>query len=195
MGGVGDLELRDHGGAYGGQLPDGVETPRSDRGRQFAVAGGPERGEPPRVLIGERAAQLRLALDNPQGTGADAQQEGNGWPTTGHRCGCQWSPHGDFRFDNLMVDEPGLVAVVDWELAHLGNPLQDLAWLCVRSWRFGAPLTVAWLGTRDELIRAYEKAGGDVVDVAALHWWEVFCTLNWGVMCLEQSRAHLAGSV
>lgn len=103
--------------------------------------------------------------------------------------------HGDFRLGNLMVDASGLVAVLDWELAHLGDPLQDLAWLCVRSWRFGAPLPVAGLGTRDQLARAYEAAGGGVVDTEALHWWEVFCTLNWGVMCLEQSRAHLEGGV
>lgn len=103
--------------------------------------------------------------------------------------------HGDFRLGNLMVDGSGLVAVLDWELAHLGDPLQDLAWLCVRSWRFGARLPVAGMGTRDQLIRAYEAAGGEVVDTEALHWWEVFCTVNWGVMCLQQSRAHLVGGI
>lgn len=103
--------------------------------------------------------------------------------------------HGDFRLGNLMVDESGLVAVLDWELAHLGDPLQDLAWLCVRSWRFGAPLPVAGMGTREQLAAAYEAAGGRPVDLDALRWWEVFGTLNWGVMCLEQSRSHLEGAV
>lgn len=103
--------------------------------------------------------------------------------------------HGDFRLGNLMVDGDGLVAVLDWELAHLGDPLQDLAWLCVRSWRFGSPLPAAGVGTRQELAQAYEDAGGAPVDFDALHWWEAFCTLDWGVMCLEQSRAHLDGRV
>ncbi len=103
--------------------------------------------------------------------------------------------HGDFRLGNLMVDETGLVAVLDWELAHVGDPVQDLAWLCVRSWRFGSPLPAAGLGTREQLMEAYTAAGGAPVDASALHWWEVFCTLNWGVMCVEQARAHLTGRV
>ena len=103
--------------------------------------------------------------------------------------------HGDFRLGNLMVDESGLVAVLDWELAHVGDPVQDLAWLCVRSWRFGSPLPAAGLGTRQQLVEAYTAAGGAPVDASALHWWEVFCTLNWGVMCVEQARVHLTGGV
>ena len=103
--------------------------------------------------------------------------------------------HGDFRLGNLMVDEHGLAAVLDWELAHLGDPLQDLAWLCVRSWRFGSTLPAAGIGTREQLVQAYEDAGGAVVDMPALHWWEVFCTLDWGVMCLIQARKHLDGTV
>lgn len=103
--------------------------------------------------------------------------------------------HGDFRLGNLMVDTDGLAAVLDWELVHLGDPLQDLAWMCVRSWRFGSPLPAAGVGTREELAQAYQAAGGEPVDPGALHWWEVYCTLDWGVMCLEQSRAHLDGRV
>ncbi len=103
--------------------------------------------------------------------------------------------HGDFRLGNLMVDRDGLAAVLDWELAHLGDPVQDLAWMCVRSWRFGSPLPAAGVGTREELTQAYQQAGGESVEPGALHWWEVFCTLDWGVMCLEQSRAHLDGWV
>lgn len=103
--------------------------------------------------------------------------------------------HGDFRLGNIMVDADGLAAVLDWELSHLGDPLQDLGWLCVRSWRFGATLPVAGLGTYEELAQAYEAAGGGPVDLAALHWWEVFGTLNWGVMCMIQARGHLERGV
>ncbi len=103
--------------------------------------------------------------------------------------------HGDFRLGNLMVDREGLAAVLDWELAHLGDPHQDLAWMCVRSWRFGSPLPAAGLGTREQLRHAYARAGGMPLDAVALHWWEVYCTLDWGVMCLQQAHAHLSGAV
>lgn len=103
--------------------------------------------------------------------------------------------HGDFRLGNVMVDEDGLAAVLDWELSHLGDPMQDLGWLCVRSWRFGAQPPVAGLGTYEELAQAYEDAGGGPVDLSALLWWEVFGTLNWGVMCMIQARGHLERGV
>ncbi|RMH79162.1 MAG: phosphotransferase family protein, partial [Actinomyces sp.] len=68
--------------------------------------------------------------------------------------------HGDFRLGNLLVDDGGLVAVLDWELAHLGDPAEDLGWLCVRSWRFGGPRPVAGLAERRDLLDAYAAAGG-----------------------------------
>jgi aminoglycoside phosphotransferase (APT) family kinase protein len=103
--------------------------------------------------------------------------------------------HGDFRNGNLLVGPEGLVAVLDWELAHVGDPLEDLAWLCVRSWRFGAEPRVGGFGTVDELVGAYEAAGGGPVQRAALHWWEVLGTLKWGIMCIAQAEAHRSGAV
>ena len=47
--------------------------------------------------------------------------------------------HGDFRMGNLIVDDSGLAAVLDWELVHIGEVYEDLAWFCIRAWRFGAP--------------------------------------------------------
>jgi len=103
--------------------------------------------------------------------------------------------HGDFRLGNLMVGSAGLVAVLDWELAHSGEPLEDLGWLCVRSWRFGAALPVAGLGERAELLDAYAAAGGERADLDELHWWEVAGTVRWAVLCLLQARAHLVQGV
>jgi aminoglycoside phosphotransferase (APT) family kinase protein len=102
--------------------------------------------------------------------------------------------HGDFRLGNLIVGPDGLRAVVDWELAHRGDPLEDLGWLCVRAWRFGAAPPVGGFGERAELVAAYEAAGGRVVDPAALRWWELFGTLKWGVICLAQVGFHLSGA-
>lgn len=103
--------------------------------------------------------------------------------------------HGDFRLGNLMVGSTGLVAVLDWELAHRGDPLEDLGWLCVRSWRFGAALPVAGVGERAELLDAYAAAGGVRADLDELHWWEVAGTLRWATLCLLQARAHLEQGV
>ena len=103
--------------------------------------------------------------------------------------------HGDFRLGNLMVDDDGLAAVLDWELAYIGDPMADLGWLCVRSWRFGARPPVAGLGSRQELLTSYEHAGGKPVSLAELHWWEVFGTLRWAVLCMLQARTHLEHGV
>lgn len=102
--------------------------------------------------------------------------------------------HGDFRLGNLIVGEDGLRAVIDWELAHLGDPMEDLGWLCVKAWRFGASPAVAGLGDRETLFAAYERAGGPTVDAAVVHWWEVLGTWKWAVMCVLQANVHLGGA-
>ena len=103
--------------------------------------------------------------------------------------------HGDFRLGNVLVDREGLVGVLDWELAHLGDPAEDLGWLCVRSWRFGSPLPVAGVGTREVLLASYAAAGGFPVDARSLAWWEAFGTLRWAVICVQQAHTHLSGAV
>ncbi len=92
--------------------------------------------------------------------------------------------HGDFRTGNLLVDANGIVAVLDWELAHLGDPMEDLGWLCMNAWRFGQiDLPVGGFGNRHELYSAYEQAAGVPVDAAAVRFWEVYGALKWGVIC------------
>ena len=101
--------------------------------------------------------------------------------------------HGDFRLGNVIVDDEGLRAVLDWELAHIGDPMEDLGWLCVKAWRFGSPLPVAGVGEYRQLFEAYEAAGGAAVDADVVHWWEVLGTLKWGIMCIMQASVHLSG--
>lgn len=103
--------------------------------------------------------------------------------------------HGDFRLGNLIVDENGLAAVLDWELAHLGDPMEDLGWACVRAWRFGGPAPVAGLGGYEELTGAYEAAGGKRCDPEAVRWWEILGTLKWGIMCVLQAETHRSRAV
>jgi aminoglycoside phosphotransferase (APT) family kinase protein len=101
--------------------------------------------------------------------------------------------HGDFRNGNLIVGPDGVRAVLDWELAHLGDPMEDLGWLCVKAWRFGARPPVGGFGPYEQLIEAYEAAGGVRVDTDALRWWEAFGVAKWGVICAMQARRHLVG--
>jgi aminoglycoside phosphotransferase (APT) family kinase protein len=103
--------------------------------------------------------------------------------------------HGDFRNGNLVVGEDGIRAVLDWELAHRGDPLEDLGWLCIRAWRFGRDeLTVGGFGTVQDLIDGYESIAGRSVDRRALRYWEVFGNLKWAVICMLQASAHLTGA-
>jgi aminoglycoside phosphotransferase (APT) family kinase protein len=102
--------------------------------------------------------------------------------------------HGDFRIGNLLVDGTGIRGVLDWELAHLGDPVEDLGWLCVRAWRFGAPAPVAGIGTRDQLLDGYERATGFRPSASELHWWETFGTLRWLVLSRFQAERHLGGA-
>jgi aminoglycoside phosphotransferase (APT) family kinase protein len=75
--------------------------------------------------------------------------------------------HGDFRIGNVIVGPDGLTAVIDWEFAHIGDPHEDLAWPCVRDWRFGND---------------------------ALRWWEIMGNLRWAATCHIQAHRHLSGA-
>lgn len=102
--------------------------------------------------------------------------------------------HGDFRIGNVMFDESGLTAVLDWELCHVGDPVEDLGWLCVRTWRFGNdPLAAGGLCSREELMEHYAAAGGAPCSLEALRWWELFGNWKWAVICRMQAERHKAG--
>ncbi|MGN6474211.1 MAG: phosphotransferase family protein [Mycobacteriales bacterium] len=101
--------------------------------------------------------------------------------------------HGDFRTGNLIVGPDGVRAVLDWELLHLGDPMEDLGWLCTRAWRFGGKGPVGGFGEYDDLFAAYEKASGVAVDPAVVKWWELLGTVKWGVICIVQANRHLTG--
>jgi len=104
--------------------------------------------------------------------------------------------HGDFRNGNFIVNENGIHTVLDWELSHLGDPMEDWGGLCVNSWRFGEiDKPVGGFGQREDLFASYEKASGRKVDPQAVKFWELFGTFKWGVICLYQTFAHLNNQV
>jgi len=104
--------------------------------------------------------------------------------------------HGDFRIGNVMFGPEGLRAVLDWELAHAGDPAEDLGWICVRSWRFGADRNpVGGLAAREPFFDAYARVAARAPDPRAVRWWEVFGNLKWAVICLMQAASVLVGGM
>ena len=101
--------------------------------------------------------------------------------------------HGDFRLGNVIVGVDGLRAVLDWELVHIGDPMEDLGWLCVKAWRFASSKPVAGVGDYEQLFQAYAASGGGSVDPGIVRWWQVLGTMKWGIMCIMQADTHRTG--
>jgi aminoglycoside phosphotransferase (APT) family kinase protein len=101
--------------------------------------------------------------------------------------------HGDFRNGNLLVDENGLVAVLDWELAHIGDPLQDLGYISANVWRFGSPKPVGGFGDYAELLAGYASVTGETPSMDDIHYWQVHAALSWGMVCLLMSQMYRSG--
>jgi aminoglycoside phosphotransferase (APT) family kinase protein len=97
--------------------------------------------------------------------------------------------HGDYRHGNLIIGAEGVQAVLDWELAHIGDPAEDLTWLCIPPWRFGElDKPVGGFGLREDLLSAYERASRRSIDPARLAWWDVLGSLRWGIMCADMPK-------
>jgi aminoglycoside phosphotransferase (APT) family kinase protein len=102
--------------------------------------------------------------------------------------------HGDYRIGNVMVNENGLVSVLDWEFAHIGDPYEDLAWSQVRDWRFGNDaLRFGGIAQPDDFFAAYEKAMGITLNHDAVRYWEIMGNVRWAVGMLNQAQRHLRG--
>jgi aminoglycoside phosphotransferase (APT) family kinase protein len=102
--------------------------------------------------------------------------------------------HGDFRIGNMMYDDAGLTAVLDWEGVHVSEPEEDLAWLCTRVWRFGRnDLEAGGIGTREDWLRAYERVSGRIISRERVAVWEVLQNIRWCQITMMQARAHLDG--
>jgi aminoglycoside phosphotransferase (APT) family kinase protein len=102
--------------------------------------------------------------------------------------------HGDFRLGNLAVDRNGLVAVLDWEFAHVGDPVEDVAWPIVRAWRFSADeKRLGGVGDVEPYLERYNERTGRSISLEELYVWEVLGNVKWAIGCLTQSRRHLEG--
>ncbi len=104
--------------------------------------------------------------------------------------------HGDFRTGNFMVAPAGLVALLDWEFSHFGSRYEDLTWISVRDWRFGAlDKPIGGFAKRAPFYEAYEKAAGVTLDPKQLFYWEVLGNLQWAIGCVEQGERYMYGGV
>jgi aminoglycoside phosphotransferase (APT) family kinase protein len=102
--------------------------------------------------------------------------------------------HGDFRVGNFMIGPDGLHGVLDWELVHVGDPHEDLGWMCVRAWRFGKDsLPAGGLSSREDFYDAYTRASGRRVNPQRVFYWEVLGNLRWALIALGQAQRHLSG--
>lgn len=190
-GGVGARERREPGGAgseRGGPRGPGAPQPSGAPGGAAPALAPAESA--PRAEVLRVGRTLRQLAPEPHPILELAER----WlleraPAGGRRA----LVHGDYRVGNLIFGPEGVRAILDWELAHVGDPLEDLGWLCTPTWRFGGTEPVGGVGSREELVEAYEKAGGDPVDREALAWWEAFGSFKVALVWVVQSRAFLDG--
>lgn len=101
--------------------------------------------------------------------------------------------HNDFRNGNFMLSTTGITAVLDWEVAHIGDPMRDLGWICTNSWRFGASDPVGGFGQYEDLFRGYEDESGKAVNPDHVKFWEVFGSFWWSVGCLGMAEHYRSG--
>ena len=102
--------------------------------------------------------------------------------------------HNDFRNGNVMVDPNGIVAVLDWEVAYMGDPMRDLGWILTHSWRFGRDhLPVGGFGEIADLLSGYESVSGKPVDPEAVKFWQIFGSFWWAVGCLGMAEHYRNG--
>lgn len=158
----------------------------------LAFLSRPAPGHSPAQHVIERVRALLMAI----GFASPALEFGLRWlEQRAPACPQPTLVHGDFRVGNLLVGPAGLAAVIDWEFAHIGDPHEDLAWACVRDWRFGNDAQrVGGVGALDPYIAAYQAAAGRPVDRAALRYWEILGNLRWAVACHSQAQRHLSGA-
>lgn len=155
----------------------------------LAFLGAPE-PEPARAEI--RA--LRASLD-----GIGAARPALEWGLRWAECHAPPCPepvlvHRDFRTGNYMVDAEGLTAILDWEFAGWGDPVQDIGWFCAACWRFGRPdLEAGGIAPRAAFYRGYEAESGRAIDPEAVRYWEIMAHLRWAVIALEQGHRHVSG--
>ncbi|HEX4301928.1 MAG TPA: phosphotransferase family protein [Rhizomicrobium sp.] len=102
--------------------------------------------------------------------------------------------HGDYRTGNFLVDDGGTIrAILDWEMAHLGDPLEDLGWAIDPLWSGGDVEHPGGMIARAEAIRIWEQTSGLRADPKALHWWEIFASVKGAAIWMSAACEYAEG--
>jgi aminoglycoside phosphotransferase (APT) family kinase protein len=102
--------------------------------------------------------------------------------------------HGDYRIGNVVVGPEGLRGVLDWEFAHVDDPVRDVAFGLVRAWRFGVPeKRLGGIGDVEPYLERYNELTGFDVTPVELDYWELAGNVGWAIGCLTQMQRHLSG--
>ncbi len=103
--------------------------------------------------------------------------------------------HQDFRTGNILVDEAGLTAILDWEFAAWSDPMADLGWFCAECWRFSRPdLEAGGLCDRAPFYEGYSEVSGRTIDPERVRWWELMAHIRWAVIALQQGTRRSSGA-
>ena len=103
--------------------------------------------------------------------------------------------HRDFRTGNYLVDESGLTAILDWEFAGWGDPMEDIGWFCAKCWRFGQNAREAGgIGARADFYRGYERRSGRRIASERVRYWEIMAHARWALIALLQGERHVSGA-
>lgn len=154
-------------------------------------------GQPPLDAARERVAAYRADLDALGETGVNPALEwGLRWCELGAPAA---TPavllHRDYRTGNYLVHEGHLAAVLDWEFAGWGDPVEDIGWFFARCWRFGQAARVAGgIGPAQAFLDGYASAGGREVTIEQTRYWQVMAHIRWSVIALQQAERHRSGA-
>ncbi len=102
--------------------------------------------------------------------------------------------HGDYRTGNFLYDGEGTIrSILDWEMAHIGDPLEDLGWAMDGLWAYDDPDQPAGMISTNEAISLWEKASGCMVDAKSFMWWRMFACVKGLGIWISSAKEYQGG--
>ncbi len=148
----------------------------------------------PRLPLSTRLSDFQNLIDR-FGNSSPVHQLAVDWLSKNQQaCAAPTLVHGDFRNGNLLIGPKGLNSILDWELAHIGDPIEDLGYFCANVWRFGRyDKPAGGFGAAEDLLAGYRSVAGRAPSSSELRYWELFAALNWGLITLTMLEMYRSG--